>query len=234
MLRLLEPGGKTRGGKLRIDIADDIAQGQRSLHLRQVNRDIGGGAAFLDADGEAVGGRQAGHGIVDIGVGDQLLGCIVETAEGDAGGGSDVGRRCRRLQGEIVEVGGGEIALDLAEPRLEARIEAGELAGGLGRSLRQLGKIGEAVDRAIEREEFLIVLFGLGIGGRARGQRHVCGVEIIGGRQHLGGLLALVPAVGLPGRRSSLAVALLVWLAELVLMALEAATADGLAASWAW
>ena len=46
---LLEAGGKAAGGKLAIDIADDVAQGQRALHLRQIDRHIGGGAALLDA-----------------------------------------------------------------------------------------------------------------------------------------------------------------------------------------
>ena len=58
-LRLLEAGGKAAGRKLAVDVADDVGEVQRARHLRQVDRDIGGGAAFLDRDGEAVGRRKA-------------------------------------------------------------------------------------------------------------------------------------------------------------------------------
>ncbi len=97
-------------------------------------------------------------------------------------------------------------------------------------SLRHLGKL-ESVFTALYSEKSLIVLLHLAVAGGARRQRHIRGVDVIGG-----GSTAAVSAgllvVGVFQGGLSLAVALLVCVAA-AFCAL-AAIADGIVASWVW
>ncbi len=161
---------------------------------------LGGGAGLVHGNREAVGCRHAGQRTVDGRVGDQLLGVVGEAAEGNGRGRCRRSGRCRRLQRVIVEACRGEILLNLREPGLEAGIEAGELTRCLGRALRNLGEISQAVDGGIKRKEFLIVLLQLGVAGGACRQRHIGGVQEIGGGENLGGLGDAVGLRVFPGR----------------------------------
>ena len=93
---------------------------------------------------------------------------------------------------EIVEAGGRQIFLHLRQAGLEAGVEAGELAAGRGARLRHLGEIGQGVDRAVEREEFLVVLLVLASVVAPARQRHLGGIEEIGGGEDLGVLRGVV------------------------------------------